>query len=112
MIEPHSCLTLCLVELAAIDPLDDPPAPDQERIGFYLRLLSGQPEAHLGLLLLEPVYETGRFKLLDGHHRHRAYQLAGRKWAVAVAIDKPGKVHEGRVRMSGAGSAWMVAAGT
>lgn len=92
MIEPGSKLTLGLVEVATIDPLDDPPASDKARVAFYVNLLMEQPTAHLGLLLVEPVHETDRCKLLDGHHRYRAYQIVGRTHAAAVAIEKPGSV--------------------
>lgn len=89
VIVPGSKLTFGLVQIAAVDPLDDPAAPDKARVVFYLDLLAGQPTAHLGLLLVEPVHETGRYKLLDGHHRHEAYRQAGRAEAAAVAIEKP-----------------------
>lgn len=92
MIEPGSKLTLGLVQLATVDPLDDPAAPDKARVAFYVGLLAEQPNSHLGLLLVEPVRETGRYKLLDGHHRREAYRQAGRTSAAAVAIEKPGSV--------------------
>lgn len=93
MILPGSGLTFILVELDCVDPLDDPPAPDESRTRHYVRLLAERPTAHLGLLLLEPSDREGRWKLLDGHHRREAYRVAGRTHAAAVAIEPPGLPH-------------------